>query len=395
MISRNPNTSLPQKIVIVDNSTWNIFNFRLPLIKRLKAAGCQIVVAAPLDEFIHYLNDSYFTRHIPLRYLDPQGNNPFNDLLAIWELCAIYQREKPDLILHYTIKPNVLGNIAAKLAGKPSFSVVTGLGYPFLHKSFASRIAPLLYRLAFKFVEKVIFYNPDDRTLFLKKKLVDRHKTVIIQSSGVNTNHFRPLPKPDDHTFVFLFIGRLLYDKGLAEYVEAAKEVRAVEPRAECWVVGPFFSGNPSAVQKEVMLKWVQEKHIRYFGEVNDVRKYIKQADVMVLPTYREGVPRSVLEAMAMGKPIVTTSTAGAKETVRHGENGLLVPVKNAPALAEAMLSLMRMKPNLLEEMGKQSRKIALRKFDDRVIAEKFISVIQDFSIPEFEDYPEPEFIYD
>ena len=170
---------MKKKIAIVDNSTWNIYNFRLSLIKHLKLEGYRVVVIAPVDEYILYLNESYFTRHISLRFLSPQNKNPLKDLLLTYELYRIYREEKPDLILHYTIKPNIFGNIAAAMAGIPSVSTITGLGYSFLHKGLINKLVPRLYRLAFKSVKKVVFYNHDDKALFIKQKLLVPGKGTI------------------------------------------------------------------------------------------------------------------------------------------------------------------------------------------------------------------------
>ncbi|MCB0375565.1 MAG: glycosyltransferase family 4 protein, partial [Sinomicrobium sp.] len=300
-----------KKIIIVDNSTWNIYNFRLSLIKKLKAEGYLVVVVAPVDKYIHYLNESYFTKHIPLRYLSPQTRNGFRDLMFVWELFRIFRSERPDLVLNYTIKPNIFGNLAARLAGVPSLATITGLGYTFLNRGIIHFLVPWLYYWAFRKVRKVVFYNPDDREEFIKRQIVPAEKSTVIPGSGVNTNHFRPLPKSGTNKFVFLFIGRLLYDKGLREYVEAARQICDLTPDAECWVIGEFSGKYPNAVTEKQLLTWIAAKHIRYFGEAQDVRKYIKQANVVVLPSYREGVPRSLLEAMSMCKPIITTATAG------------------------------------------------------------------------------------
>lgn len=363
-------------IAIVDNSTWNIYNFRLGLIKQLKATGYDVIVIAPVDEYIHYLNESGIVRHIPLRYLAPQSNNSLRDLALVVELWDIYRREKPDLILHYTIKPNIFGNLAAWLAGVKSMSTITGLGYTFLHRNLINRMVPALYRLAFKYARRVIFYNSEDFHLFIKKGIINPQKGHIIPGSGVNVNHFRPLPLPDEPNFVFLFIGRLLYDKGLAEFVEAARQIRRQYPQAECWVIGEINAKNPAAVSKEDMLRWMEDQHIRYWGVAADVRQYIKKAHVVVLPSYREGVPRSILEAMAMGKPIITTDVAGCRDTVKAGLNGFLVPPADAGALARAMRKALLLSPEAYAAMGEFSRQIALSEFDEKIITHHYISVI-------------------
>ncbi|MCB9299026.1 MAG: glycosyltransferase family 4 protein [Lewinellaceae bacterium] len=369
---------MSKTIALVANSTWNIYNFRQPLIKQLKAAGFRVLVIAPVDEYIHYLNDSYFTRHIPLRFLAAQRKNPLWDLLLLWELFRIYRRERPALILHFTIKPNIFGSLAARLAGIPSVATVTGLGYSFIHKGLLAHLARALYRLAFRQVTKAAFHNSEDRQLFLAGGLVQEAQSLVIPGSGVNTNHFRPLPQPHNDKFIFLFIGRLLYDKGIREFVAAARQLRRLAPRAECWVVGQLNAENPSAVSQQELLQWLEEHHIRYFGATHDVRPFLKQADALVLPSYREGLPRAILEAMSMGKPIITTDVPGCQETVEEGRNGFLVPAQDGLALAEAMVRLYQLDNESLQAMGDYSREKVLREFDEKLIVAAYLKLCRE-----------------
>lgn len=366
---------MKKTIAIVANSSWNIYNFRQPLIKQLKLAGYRVLVIAPVDEYIHYLNDSYFTRHIPLRFLAAQRKNPLWDLLLLWELYRIYRREKPGLVLHFTIKPNIYGSLAARWAGIRSVPTVTGLGYAFLHNGLLSRLARRLYQLAFRGIARAIFHNEDDRRLFIREKLIVEENTMVIPGSGVNTNHFRPLPRPDTDKVVFLFIGRLLHDKGIREFATAARELRRLAPRAECWVVGQLNPEYPAAVTQQELLQWIEEHHIHYLGSTKDVRPFIKQAHALVLPSYREGLPRAIIEAMAMGKPIITTDTAGCRETVEPGCNGYLTPPRDAMALAEAMVRLYHLSDGQQQAMGEYSREKALGQFDEKIIVWAYLEL--------------------
>lgn len=367
-----------KKILIVDNSTWNIYNFRLPLVKKLAQEGFEVVVLTPVDEYILYLQEVVNIRHIPARHLQPRSKNPIQDLLFLIELLVCYQREKPDLVIHYTIKPNIFGSLAARLCQLKSMAVFTGLGYTFLHQRGIFRLIPMLYRGALERVERVVFYNPDDRDVFVQQKLVKPQQAVIVPGSGVNTRRFKPRPfTVPKASFRFLFIGRLLKDKGLTEYVQAAQSLRSYAPEVSCWVVGDVADANPSAITMEQLTDWIKQQHIRYLGKVMDVRKVIQQADVIVLPSYREGVPRVILEAMAMGKPVITTDAAGCRETVEHGVNGLLVPPRNAEALALAMTTLYESTPTELTRMGAQSRKMAFEKFDEQIIVSHYFTMLR------------------
>lgn len=367
-----------KKIAIVANSTWNIYNFRINLIRKFRLQGYRVIVIAPVDEYIHYLNESHFTKHIPLTHLSPQSKNPFKDLLLIRELYQIYKEENPDLVLHYTIKPNIYGSIAARWAGVRCMSTVTGLGYTFLNHGVYTRIAKSLYKFAFKSNSKVIFHNHDDQRLFQKLNLIPDEISKVIKGSGVNSDFFRPLRrKKNKDKFIFLFVGRLLYDKGIVEYIQAALKVKPIIKNAECWVVGELNTKNPSNIPKKKLLQWVENRYIRYWGATNDIRNFIKDVDVIVLPSYREGMPRAVLEGMAMGKPILTTNVSGCREAVEDNVNGYLVPIRDSISLAEAMVKIYNLDEDKFTEMGRESRKKVLSEFDEKIINQSYLDLVQ------------------
>jgi glycosyltransferase involved in cell wall biosynthesis len=372
---KGKNSDKLKKVIVVANTTWNIYNFRMGILRKLVREGTEVVVAAPVDTYIHYLQQLPSVRHLPLKHLSPQGKGLFKSLLLTWELFRIYRREQPDLILHFTIKPNIFGSIAAKWAGIRNIPTVTGLGYTFLHGKWLNKLTVQLYRYAFSGLETVVFHNRDDRDLFDRLGIVARHRGAVMNGSGVNTNYFRPLPKPQDNApFTFLFIGRLLYDKGIKEYVEAAAHLREWGIQASCLVVGDLGSANPDAVPKEEFLSWIKAGYIEYQGAAADVRPFIKNCDALVLPSYREGMPRAILEALAMGKPIITTDVAGCREAICP-KTGLLVPVKNSKALAEAMVHLHDKDREEVLEMCRAARTRALGHFDERLIVEAYVQL--------------------
>ena len=365
------------KIALVANSTWNIYNFRLNLVKALEKNGAEVVVIAPVDEYIHYLNKASRIKHIPLKSLSRKTRNPFRDLLLFWELYRIYFKEKPDVVIHYTIKPNIFGNLAAFFNKIVSICVVTGLGYTFLNEGWTKKISNLLYRISFRVAKRIIFENKDDRALFIKDKLVKEAYSLSVNGCGVDTTYFRPVAKKrQQDKFVFLFVGRLLYDKGIVEFVTAARKVAKTNPDAEFWVVGELDAGNPSAIRKGQLLNWVDQKYIYYHGTTTNIRSFLKKADAVVLPSYREGLPKVILEAMAMAKPVITTYTAGCKETVDENVNGFLVPIRDSDQLANAMQRLLALEPIDLEIMGRIGRKKAVEQFDAQLIATEYISII-------------------
>ena len=364
--------------MVVANTTWNIYNFRLPLLQALEKRGYEIVVAAPLDEHIIYLNELRNGSHSPLYRLKRKSMNPFKDVLFLFELLRLYRREKPDLVIHYTIKPNIYGNIAAFSQRIPSICVVTGLGYSFIHNGWVKKMTDALYRFSFWGAKKILFENQDDRALFIENRLSQATQSVATKGCGVDTDYFQPQVccRTDDRK-VFLFIGRLLYDKGIVEFVEAARKVRQQYPKADFQVLGQLDSDNLAAVSEELLTDWIESGVIKYLGNVADVRPYIADSDVVVLPSYREGMPRAILEAVAMGKAVITTDAAGCRETVEDGKNGFLVPVKNVDKLVDAMLHFCFMPAEELAKMGEKSRQKAVQEFDQAIINHTIVEIIE------------------
>ncbi|MCE2789050.1 MAG: glycosyltransferase family 4 protein [Saprospiraceae bacterium] len=364
-------------IAIVANTTWNIHNFRLPVIDAILAKGWHVSVIAPVDEFIGY-RDSYPTvRHYDVRYLIRDSVNPIADAQFIRELNALYRKIRPDLVIHYTHKPNVYGGLVCKIIGIPSIAVITGLGYPFLRKGFLRFVIQQLYRMTSRCHSAAIFENEDDREFFEQHKLTLAPIAVSVKGCGVNTRHFQPQALPSSsEKLTFLFLGRLLYDKGIVEYVKAAAIVKQQDPGIRCVVAGQLDDGNPSTVSKSDLLSWIQSGHIEYAGHLQDVRQAIASSDCVVLPSLREAIPRSLTEAMAMARPVITTRTAGCREAVIEGKNGFLVPVGDEQALAAAMLEMTRLTHSQREKMGSEGRSMAENFLDDRLIARKIVQVL-------------------
>ncbi len=366
------------KIAIVANSTWNIYNFRLNVIEILEENNFEVIVIAPVDHYISYLNNFENVRHIPLKTLNRKSTNPINDLSLTRELYKIYKLENPGLVIHYTIKPNIYGGFAARLCGIKYLSTITGLGYTFLHNGLIQSITQRLYKMAFRNSEKVIFENQDDRILFIKENIIRPEEGISIKGCGVNIEHFSPngYIKNDDKV-IYTFIGRLLYDKGIKEFVTAATIVQKKYPNVEFWIVGEVDSENPAAITNDQLLKWMQDGTIRYFGPTDDVRNFIKKSDCIVLPSYREGSSRVVQEGMSMRTPIITTDSPGCREAVEDGKNGFLVPIKDATALSIAMQKFYNLSPEQKKIMGDHGRQKAKNEFDDRKISQQFFDIIK------------------
>jgi len=374
----NPADTKKKSIVFVTNSTWNIYNFRQSLIKKFLQEGFEVSVVAPVDEYIHYKEKYPEVRHFNLRFMDRDGMNPFKDLLLILELVSRYRKISPDVVIHFTNKPNIYGAIATWVTKAKSIGVVTGLGYAFIHNGFARKVMSWLYRRIGKLHKKFIFENIEDRELFVKLKIVNETSSVSVKGCGVDTRYYQPLSdKSPADKLIFTFIGRLLYDKGIREFVEAARIIRSDNPSIEFWVVGELDDGNPSTVDRDELVHWVDEGTIVYHGFMKDVRPVIAQSDCIVLPSYREALPRTITEAMSMEKPVITTDTAGCRETVDDGINGYLVTLKSTESLVQAIKKISNLTEEERKEMGKRGREKAVAQFDDQIIADQIFGVVK------------------
>ncbi len=365
------------KIGIVLNTAWNIYNFRLGLVKALLQAGHQVFAIAPTDEFVPQI-EATGCEFVPTLHLSRKGTNPLKDLRYSQELYKIYTSKKLDVVLHYTIKPNIYGSLAAGRAGIHSIATVTGLGYSFLSDGMVNKIVKKLYQRAFKYASTVAFQNNDDKQLFEQLGLCPPSQTVLIKGSGIKTDYFKPIAKAKENSnLVFLFVGRLLFDKGVAELLLAAQQLQQKHPKTEFWLVGAIDQQNPSAIDAQLVEKYHQKGIINYLGQSNDVRSIMQNADVVVLPSYREGLPRVMLESLAMAKPIVTTDVAGCREVIQDGKNGYKVPAKDADALAKALCNMYELSPNERQAMGAVGRKIALEEFDEKAIINRYFEELK------------------
>lgn len=310
--------------------------------------------------------------------MNKNGTSVIGDLKYCMALLRMLRRERPDITLGYTVKPVVYGAIAAKLAGVKNInSLITGGGYTFIATSLKARalglIVRTLYRIGLGKADHVIFQNPDDLKEFVKSRLVKRNKCSYVHGSGVNLEHFQPVPYPKEISFFCL--SRLLKSKGVCEYLEAARIVKEKYPDVQFYLLGKYETNMQDAVEREYVEQFIKDGIITRFEETDDVRPYYEQCSVYVLPSYREGTPRTVLEAMAMGRPIITTDTQGCRETVEDGKNGFLVPVKDGKAAAGKMIWFVE-HPAEIETMGKESTILAKKKFDVRKVNRHMMKIM-------------------
>lgn len=369
------------KILLVANTGWYLYNFRLPLARRLRDDGFQVVLVSPEDTYVERLRaEGFETRE--LTRLSRRGMNPLSEIFAVLELIKLYHRERPRAVHHFTIKCVLYGTMAAKLTRiKSVVNAVTGLGHIFLGERLVTRAVRPFVRWLYRKILKarrglVVFQNPDDLETFVQANLVDPERTVLIRSSGVCVQHFCPRPGDPDLDAsavpVVLFAGRLLAEKGIYEFIEAARIVKC--QRTVCFqVAGESDHGNPSSVPDSTVESWRREGVVDLLGQVDGMADVMAIANIVVLPSYREGTPRVLLEAAAMGKPLVATDVPGCREVVQDGYNGLLVPARDAQALAQAIERLLDDKA-LTQKMGRNGR----RKIEEEFAVEKVVqSTIQ------------------
>lgn len=372
------------KIAVVGTLADSLINFRGPLIKELVDRGHSVIaMAAGQDHLSGVLGDpEQALRDLgakPIWYsLDRTGMNPLRDFRTLLELRRIFSQERPDVILSYTVKANVYASWAAKLARVPrSYSMITGLAVglrtPEDQKTRRGKLMALMYRTALSKNAGVIFQNSDDEDFFREIGVVGTtQKTYIVNGSGVDLSHYASAPMPTG-PMRFLLIARLLKDKGLFEYAEAAALVKVNYSDVQFDLVGPF-DPHPQAVRKDQVDEWVSQGAIQYHGAQKDVRPFLENCSVYVLPSYREGTPRTVLEALAVGRPVITTDAPGCRQTVDHEVNGLLVPVGDSKALAQAMISLIEDR-NKVNKMASKSLEKA-HQFDVRSVNAAIVKIL-------------------
>ena len=362
------------KIVFFANTDWYLYNFRLALAEDLRDHGHEVSLVSPNGRYGEKLRERGFawTEFDFAR----KGTNPLEELRTLNRLTGFYRALKPDLVHHFTIKCVLYGGVAARWLGIPSVSAVTGMGHIFTTHTVKNAILRPAISTAYRYALKrsqVIFQNPDDRADFLSRGFIANNNSHLIRGSGVNVTQFMPKSaelRLRQVRLRILFVGRILHEKGIAEFVEAASIVQAVRPDAQFWVAGEPDEGNPSAISSWQIKQWSKAGSVEWLGHCADMPSLLRASSICVLPSYREGTPRSLLEAAASGLPLVATDVPGCREICRDGVNGLLVPPRDAKALAAAIIRLID-NPARCREMGLRSREIAVAEFsEEKVIAE-------------------------
>lgn len=358
-------------IMMTANAAWNVSNFRGALVEALLGEGHRITVLAPHDAAVTAL-ERLGCRFLPLE-MSVDSLNPIEGLRLRRRFSRIFREERPDIILSFTIKNNIFGARAARALGIPFVPNVTGLGTAFLSGKLLQIVSEQLYRTSFNTLPVVFFQNEDDRDLFVGRSIIRIDQTRLLPGSGIDLRRFAPTAMPPDgEAMVFLMVARLLRDKGIWEFVGAARRIKAKHPQARFQLLGSADSKNRSAVESATLEGWINEGVVEYLGTTSDVRPAIAAASCVVLPSYREGAPRTLIEASAMGRPIITTNVPGCRAVVDHGVSGFLCDVRSVSSLAGAIERFLALSPASRNDMGRAGRAKMVREYDQSIVIQAY-----------------------
>jgi glycosyltransferase involved in cell wall biosynthesis len=365
------------KVMIALNSTWNLINFRSGLMQRLINEGYELIAVSPEDDYVDALK-TLGCEYLPIR-LKSKSKNIAHELKLIIEIYRLLKLKKPDVVLSYTIKPNLYFSFACHLLSIPIINTVTGLGTAYLKDNWLNKLVSLGYKQAFKKSKKVFFQNEADLNFFLSKGLVSSKVSAIIPGSGINLQKFAPSHRLRlvSHVFQFLFLGRILYDKGVIELVAATRLLREKGYVFQTAILGFLDPNNQRAVTSSQMRQWIDMGDVQYLGETDDIRPFVSRADCVVLPSYREGISRALLEAAAMAKPIIATNVPGCSEVVEDGYNGYLCQIKDPIDLALKMEKILLHDYAKIDDLGRNGRNKVERTFSENIVIDKYLDVIK------------------
>ena len=362
-------------VLICSNYAWTIINFRLPLIKRLIKNGYRVVVVTQYDGYENQIAE-YVDEIRPL-FISRKGVNPFVDSITLLNLVIFFRKLKPDYLLLFTIKPVIYGAVAAKLFNIKTIVMITGLGTAFIADNWITRLVKLLYRFALSSVATAFFQNNDDKDLFLKSNLINPNVCKLTPGSGIDSRQFPYGSLPQDNNITFILIARMLWDKGIGEYVEAAKIIKLKYPNTKFQLLGALGVENRTAISDKRMAAWVNEGSVEYLGKTTDVKPYIEKSCCVVLPSYREGTSRVLLEAASMGRPIIASDVPGCREVVKNGITGLLCRSKDYYDLSKKMEVMINLSFEDRKIMGSKGRAKIEKEFNQEIVNDLYIDAIE------------------
>jgi len=364
-----------KKIAIVSNLSWNLYNFRLSLMHAMKDAGFEVIAIAPYDQYSQKIMDAGFEFY-DIK-MNAQGINPLEDLKTTYEFYRLFKKISPDVLCQYTIKPNIYGSFVASLLNIKMVNNIAGLGTLFVKENIVTKIAKLLYRISQSKADRVFFQNREDFDFFTTKGIVNSNKCDVLPGSGVDTNRFRPKYKANSEKIRFLLIGRMIWEKGIGEYVKAAREIKKNYPNVEFCLLGFVDVQNPGAITRQEIDHWVDEGIINYLGVSDNVYEVIQTADCVVLPSYyREGTPKTLLESGSSGKPIITTDNIGCRDVVDDGVNGYICEPRSWSDLKLKMEQFLNLSYGERVLMGFKSREKMKQEYDEKIVIDKYLDVL-------------------
>jgi glycosyltransferase involved in cell wall biosynthesis len=373
--------SSKQSIAFVANTSWSIYKFRLYLITTLIQQGFPVYVLAPRDQHTTLFEHIPGLTYIELTKFRGKSISPLHDFQLFRELLGHYRQIKPDLIFHYTIKANIYGSLAAARIACPSVSVITGLGYAFAGNTLLQASVKAIYRRVLQKNAATWFLNNDDQRIFIKEQLVRKEKTFLLPGEGVDTTAFYPSPyESGKEAVTFLLIGRIIKHKGIYEFIKAAELLTQRGLAVRFQLLGIFDEGNPVAISRQQVHEWCRQHNIDYLGHTDDVPAFIRQADCIVLPSWREGMPLSLLEGASMCKALIATDTAGCREVIRDGVNGYLCHKKDGVDLADKMEKYYNLSPAEKRQMGIEGRNRVLSSFTNEIVTRIYLDKIDQLS---------------
>jgi glycosyltransferase involved in cell wall biosynthesis len=364
-------------VTMSSNTSWYLYNFRASTIRRLLDEGYRVVCVSPEDDYSQKLINDLGCEWMPL-IMDNQGSNPFRDVGLVYQFWRYYRALKPAAAMHFTIKNNVYGTWAARALGVPAINNVSGLGTAFIRRGLVPMIVRLLYKTSQPFAHRIFCQNEEDFALLVDSKLVAQQRLELLPGSGVDLDRFHPsLLEAHKGPFRFLYAGRMLADKGLHELIAAVRSINTDGVQCDLWLSGFAEVENVSAISRKQLKSWGSEPGIDWLGPSDVMENIYSAVDCVVLPSYREGMPRSLLEAGAMGLPVVATDVPGCRNIVRDRFNGLLCEVRNSKSLENAMREMLRMTLAERTTMGENGRALVSQKFDENLVVEATMRAVE------------------
>tara|TARA_B100001057_G_scaffold264273_1_gene264373 strand:- start:221 stop:1345 length:1125 start_codon:yes stop_codon:yes gene_type:complete len=369
-------------IVLSANSCWYLYNFRSSTIKKLIKEKYKVVCVAPKDSF--YKDLISLGCELIFITFESKSLNPINNIYLIIKFWKIFKKIKPFIIFNFTIKNNIFGSFAASLLNIPVINNVSGLGTSFINNNLLSKIVLLLYKLSQKKVLYLYFQNEDDKEYFVNQKIILIDKAKILPGSGVNTTRFQPKlisNKRADNILRFFYFGRFIYDKGLLELIQAFEKIKKNYPNCELWLAGAIDPKNKTSISQKTIDSWGQITGVTIYNQTNMIENLLSQVDCVVLPSYREGMPKSLLEACSMELPVVATNVPGCRSIIEDGFNGFLFSPKDTESLVEALKKIIDMPIKIRKEMGYNGRKLIKQKFSEEIVVKEILKNIQEVKL--------------